>query len=353
MKNILIEQLNKYPKSTLVDIIKLIFQNEYGGGHMIKDEKISLELLKSELDNINKNNSINNKSLYEYIGNDIYRLDIRQAIEYGLSENTLNKIFILSSNTHTGSEKRYLKKLYYLKGLLNNKTLNYDINELKNYILDVKNNGVSLISHSDSNKESYSPHYRIVNIKYIKILDVLVAIDNIIKSNKRAIISIDGPSGSGKTTLSHMLSCIYDCNIFHTDDFFLPQSYKTDSRLSEAGGNIHYERIKDEIIDNIISDKPFLYRKYDCRNGSYKDSNIIYPKHINIIEGVYSNHPAYSDFIDYRIYTHITPSKQKKRILKRNGKSMLERFINEWIPMENMYFIECRIKQQSDIVIKL
>ena len=42
-----------------------------------------------------------------------------------------------------------------------------------------------------------------------------------------SIVAIDGNSASGKTTLSTQLSKLFDCNIFHIDDYFLNPSQRT------------------------------------------------------------------------------------------------------------------------------
>ena len=51
-KNILLEHYMKHPKMQIQDMVKLIYQNEFGGGHFISDEKESLQRLTSELTNI-------------------------------------------------------------------------------------------------------------------------------------------------------------------------------------------------------------------------------------------------------------------------------------------------------------
>ena len=49
---ILRTHLEKYPKMTPQDCFKLIYQNELGPGHLVRNEKESLELLKKEWDSI-------------------------------------------------------------------------------------------------------------------------------------------------------------------------------------------------------------------------------------------------------------------------------------------------------------
>ena len=49
---ILKTHLEKYPEMTPQDCFKLIYQNELGPGHLVRDEKESPELLKKEWDSI-------------------------------------------------------------------------------------------------------------------------------------------------------------------------------------------------------------------------------------------------------------------------------------------------------------
>ena len=44
----ILEHIERYPEMELSDIIKLIYQSEFGGGHMIKNPKASLERLIKE-----------------------------------------------------------------------------------------------------------------------------------------------------------------------------------------------------------------------------------------------------------------------------------------------------------------
>ncbi len=87
-------------------------------------------------------------------------------------------------------------------------------------------------------------------------------IENQLKENKKVIIAIDGPSASGKSTLGELLQKKYDALTIHTDNYFLPLNRKTKARLAEIGGNIDYERIKSEIMDNLDDD----YLKSDYFN---------------------------------------------------------------------------------------
>ncbi len=178
---------------------------------------------------------------------------------------------------------------------------------------------------------------------------ILEAIKNIDKD--LILIAIDGKSGSGKSSLANKLSKVLDCNVFHMDDFFLQSHQRTKERFLETGGNIDHERFYIEVIKGINSNKEFRYQKFDCKTMSLKDYVNVIPKKINIIEGVYSMHPLLFDYYDMKIFLDIDDGTQIQRILSRNGEIMLNRFINEWIPLENKYFNEFNIKNKSDILI--
>ena len=181
--------------------------------------------------------------------------------------------------------------------------------------------------------------------------DILNRIDNLLAEGKEITIAIDGNSGSGKSTLAHDLSKIYDCNVFHMDDFFLRPEQKTVKRIQEVGGNVDYERFKHEVLDKLKKNQEFKYQIYDCSQGRLTDYIKVSPKGLNIVEGVYSMHPTLRHYYDLKIFLCIDAETQSQRILERSGKYMLQRFLNEWIPLENEYFSKIRISEICDLVI--
>jgi uridine kinase len=122
--------------------------------------------------------------------------------------------------------------------------------------------------------------------------------------------------------------------------------------LKETGGNVDYVRFKDEIITGLQSGCKFTYRVYDCKKQTLEAPVTANPKKFNIIEGSYSMHPALAENYNLKIFLHTDKESQKLRIRKRNGDSMLQRFLNEWIPMENQYFKEMKIKEKCDLVFR-
>ena len=169
----------------------------------------------------------------------------------------------------------------------------------------------------------------------------------------KIIIAIDGMTGSGKTTLSQELIKEYDnIPIFHADDFFLLPELRTEKRLNEPGGNIHYERMKKEVIEPLIKGKIgdlIKYKPYNCRIQNFGEEKILKINKINIVEGSYCLNPYFGKYYDLSIFLRINQKDQIERLTKRAPK-MIDNFINKWIPLEKNYhdafnlYENCNIK---------
>lgn len=171
------------------------------------------------------------------------------------------------------------------------------------------------------------------------------------KQGETVNVAVDGMSGSGKSTLAKLLADIYGCNVFHMDDFFLQPFQRTAERLGEPGGNVDYERFKEQVICHLSDEEGLEYQIYDCGCQELTRRVAVPRSRLNVIEGSYSHHPYFGECYDLRIFLEIDGDKQVERIRRRNGEFMLRRFTEEWIPMENAYFEAFKIREKSDIVL--
>ena len=178
---------------------------------------------------------------------------------------------------------------------------------------------------------------------------IISRIDDLLARKESILIAIDGSCTSGKTTLARQLARRYDCNVFHMDDFFLRPAQRTPERFAEAGGNVDYERFREEVLLPLKAGGTFSYRPFDCGRMELAEPVTVDPKQLNIIEGTYSHHPFFRDVYDLKICLTITPELQRARVLERPP-FLHRRFFEEWIPMENTYFAECTILGKSDLV---
>lgn len=178
---------------------------------------------------------------------------------------------------------------------------------------------------------------------------LISSIDELMKEKDKVVIAIDGGCASGKTTLTSSLAETYECNVFHIDNFFLQPHQRTEARLNTVGGNVDYERFEEEVLVKLSTNESFSYAPYCCKTLDLLPPIYVEPLKLNIIEGVYSMHPNLIKYYDLKVFLEVPYQTQIERITKRNSK-MLKRFMEEWIPLEETYFTEMRIKEKCDLI---
>ena len=328
MKDIFLKyHLNKYPLMNHIDIIKLIYQEVMGPNHIIKSKELALEYIKKEL-----NETHNDNNLYEYLGGNYLRMDIHKYHHYFNELDSFLELFMNSLSQYND--------IKLLENVLNDILSSDELNEY-NYLP---------VSHSESYRNTYLPHYRIIKSSLITLEHKIIQMTNFIdKLPSKSIISLEGRCASGKSTLSENVKDKY--TIISIDDFFLPMKLKTKERLSEIGGNINYELVKTTLenlkvsLENNI--KEFTYKAFDCSKQEFYDKTISLKDKV-ILEGVYSASPYFRHLVDKTIYLYIDKQTQLQRI---NNRTLKERFINEWIPLEERYFDYIKIEEICDLVV--
>lgn len=352
MKDILMEHIRRYPQMQVTDAVKLLYQSEFGGGHMIANPARSLEWIKNDWKLARISPLETEPLVLEEIGGGICRIDLN-ALSEGLAPETLNQMFVKTADRTVGTVENFEKKLEILKECCREKLTPFGLEELQVYLDEYKAKGYPPVSHSEEYRKAYGPSYRVVSMSFARYYKVFLEIDRAVAAageNQQVTVAIDGMCGSGKSTLGRILEEVYDCNMFHVDDFFLQPEQRTPERLAEVGGNLDYERFKDEILDHLADSEGFSYQVYNCGKQALDGWVKVPYKKLNIIEGAYSHHPYFGDPYDLKFFCKISGEEQVSRIMKRNGPEMLERFKQVWIPMENRYFAAFGIEEKSIVI---
>lgn len=173
-------------------------------------------------------------------------------------------------------------------------------------------------------------------------------IELLLSEKDRVLVAIEGNCTAGKTTLAQTLAALYDCNVFHMDDFFLRPEQRVPERYMEIGGNVDYERFQEDILIPLQTGNPFSYRPFQCKTFTMGNPIGVTSKQLNIIEGTYSMHPYFQTPYDLTIFLGIDPDVQRQRVLQRPP-FVHASFFEKWIPMEQTYFDGFRIPDQADM----
>lgn len=181
--------------------------------------------------------------------------------------------------------------------------------------------------------------------EYLKPL--IERIEFLQKENGEVTVAIDGCAASGKTTAAGYLGKYFNGNVIHMDDFFLPMKLRTPERMSQPAGNIHYERLQEQICNAVEQKRQFRYVPYDCHQDAYQEGRLFLPAAVTIFEGAYSMYPGR---IAYEVSAFFESSTQVQyqRVLKRNGPEKLRAFQDRFIPMEHRYFEAFHIPEMAD-----
>ena len=161
LRAILIAHAKRYPLMQPTDAVKLIYQNEFGGGHLIREVEACLNYLRREYADLEKDPTV---PLYEDIGNGIIRVNLAAVKHEDLEQ--LGQAFIASAAKHKGTLDSFLHKLEVLRMLTEEGVFTFDTNALSAYLSEYKAAGYPAVSHSPKYREVYNPAYRIIRKSY-------------------------------------------------------------------------------------------------------------------------------------------------------------------------------------------
>ena len=157
LEQILREHAKRYPLMQPCDAVKLIYQNEFGGGHLIRDEEACLNYLRREYADLEKDPTA---PMYEDIGNGIVRVNLAAVREEALEQ--LGQDFIASAAKHKGTLDSFLNKLEVLISLTADGVFTFDADALNAYLSEYKAAGYPAVSHSPEYRQAYNPAYRVI-----------------------------------------------------------------------------------------------------------------------------------------------------------------------------------------------
>lgn len=341
-------QCARYPLLRPQDLLKALHQSVCGCGHFVADDAARLDGLRREA-------SAHQDPLGIELLNETYcRIHLGFLKESGLSEESLFRLFVMSAEDVPENGPALEEGLEILLSLAREGELSCSFEEMAAAAEMWRTAGFPVCRHSPEFREAYHPAYRVIRREFVRLLPLLAEIDRLQIERERIIVALEGGSAAGKTTLAQQLSRIYDCNVFHMDDYFLRPAQRTSERLAEAGGNVDRERFLEEVLLPLRQGACVRSSRYNCHTQMLEPAVEFVSKRLNFVEGAYSMHPLLAEHYDLGVFLCVSPELQRNRIRHRNDPETAERFFSVWIPMEQTYFETmkpeeaCRIRLESD-----
>lgn len=148
-----------YPQMQAQDAVKLAYQSEFGGGHLIQDVASYERFLVQEMANTTPQN---NASLWQPIGADIVRLQLCACAQHGITAQQILPWFCQSASQVQGSKQRFEQKLELLQMLAQNGVFAaFDAQQLHAYLQGYPAQNYAPVSHTQIYRTAYAPAYRV------------------------------------------------------------------------------------------------------------------------------------------------------------------------------------------------
>ncbi len=159
LQTVLLTHARQYPLMEPTDAVKLLYQNEFGGGHLIRNPDSCLAFLRREYDSVSP---CANLPLSEDIGNGMLRVNLGSLDYHHLSLSGLGEIFLQSAARQSGSLDSFQDKLRVLEALTDAGQMPFSREILDAYLTTYRQAGFPMVSHSETYRSAYHPAYRVV-----------------------------------------------------------------------------------------------------------------------------------------------------------------------------------------------
>lgn len=351
------KRLAETPEMEPCDGVKLLYQSQFGCGHLLPPDGQLAERIRAERDETPESADL---PPFTFIGNGLCRMNLAAPAVRALPPERLARMMTLTAEDvppMTEDDERlpgFERELALLRKAAQEGLAPFSAAALDSYLAEYRAAGYPPVSHSPRYRTAYRPAYRVISGDFAVLLPLLSAIEGRSAQGRPVLAVLDGPCGSGKTTLAEKLSRLYGAPTVHMDEFFLPPELRTPERLSQPGGNIHYERFLSEVLPCLTAGETFSYGSFDCHRGVTRP--VFLPQSpVRIVEGSYALHPrfweAYQAADALTAFLCVSPAEQLRRIEKRSP-ALLDRFRDVWIPLENSYFQAYDIESRAFVRLK-
>ena len=158
------DQLQLYPESTLLDIYKSFFQDEFGPGHMLGNISHAREYFDLELEEMVSRKRYDAEPCGA--GKNFYRVPM-DLVKDGIIQDEVYFNAFIESSAHFKTPDIVLWKSTWNEILSTVEQMDLQIPNFdrdKKIIAELIDKGEPMVHHSNSYNDSYDPHYRIMSI---------------------------------------------------------------------------------------------------------------------------------------------------------------------------------------------
>ncbi len=164
LEDVLLRHFEAYPRMEPQDAVKLIYQQEFGAEHAVKDAKKALTMLRQEMETLSPRPG---EALYEAIGNGLCRLNLRPCLERGIPAEDIARLFLETAQGAQGDKKRFRQGIKTLQKLAEAGETPFEAIDLDVFLARYPDS-CPAVHHSVAYHLAYAPAYRVIAQKKVK-----------------------------------------------------------------------------------------------------------------------------------------------------------------------------------------
>ncbi len=165
LKELLQEHAQRYPLLQPQDVMKLIYQRNFGPGHAIDDPDGQAEIIAREMEEAEDTGI-----LTESIGNHLCRLYLGKAKTVFKAEDIAD-IFARTAAIQKGSMYEFIRDLKTVQKNITLFACSFSEEEFNAYAAWHRGRGYPAVHHSRRYADAYHPHYRVVFEGFVSSLE--------------------------------------------------------------------------------------------------------------------------------------------------------------------------------------
>ena len=166
LQDILTGHFSRYPMMRPQDALKLLYQAEFGPGHLLRDESRVRQRLREEMAALTPDAG---EMLYELVGGGLCRLSLRACLARGVAEETVFSLLSETARTAHGEKARFLSSLRLVTELAEEDEAPFDFAEWETYLAYYDMKKCPAVHHSEAYRAAYQPAYRVVSQHKLKV----------------------------------------------------------------------------------------------------------------------------------------------------------------------------------------
>ena len=159
--------LERYPLLQIQDVYKMLYQGEFGVGHLIDNTETAKHYLNSELEQVAGDST---EPLSEYISPDsvMVRINLRPFKAKQFDSDKLIQAMLKTARTVVGDTARFINDWEIVQQGINKGLLPFSASKTKKFWQEMKTQGFPAVHHSQEYQQAYHPAYRVIKAEYLE-----------------------------------------------------------------------------------------------------------------------------------------------------------------------------------------